>query len=113
MVAAPTPLDALVALLNRYVDLVQHGAGIWDTDKDPVVIDARAAIAAHEASKVQADPTDTQRLDWMQSHKVEVIQSMTREWVVDIYGGPDAYGDTLRAAIDAAIDAMQATKEQQ
>ena len=44
--------EALVALVQRYAGLVESGdAGFWDQEKEQVVIDARAAIAAYEAKQ--------------------------------------------------------------
>ena len=44
--------EALVALVQEYAGLVESGdAGFWDQEKEQVVIDARAAIAAYEAKQ--------------------------------------------------------------
>jgi hypothetical protein len=44
--------EALVALVKRYVGLVESGdAGFWDPEKEHEVIYARASIAAYEAKQ--------------------------------------------------------------
>lgn len=49
--AAPRLLAGLKSLLNRYVELAGSGdCGFWDVEKDPDVIDARAAIKLAEGS---------------------------------------------------------------
>jgi hypothetical protein len=46
MTAAPEIIEALRAMTQRYVDLVNSGdAGFWDPEEDAEVIAARAAIA--------------------------------------------------------------------
>lgn len=44
--AAPELLDALVAIMDKYVGLVESGdAGNWDAEKENEVIASRAAIS--------------------------------------------------------------------
>jgi hypothetical protein len=47
--AAPELLEALRFILDRYVQLVNSGdAGFWDPEKEPQVIQSRAAMAKAE-----------------------------------------------------------------
>lgn len=48
-----TAHDALKALLERYTNLINSGdAGHWDPEREQVVIDARAALAAGDRGQV-------------------------------------------------------------
>lgn len=75
--------EALQALLNRYVQLVESGdAGNWDAEKEPEVIAARSALSL----PTQAEPVAGGKVPCFPINGKVWFRESTNEWVLELSG---------------------------